>query len=217
METVTVKKILYLLVMLVSLLAIGCATTIKTETDSSYKLNKWQPILLKNGEVFAYQTKDSNYYSSIISLKIKQNKPNALLALWEVKQGSTIVLSKQVEAPAERLMVASQPVLITEKIVTPFLSTILMNWWNGIDYFQWKVGFKRAVQVEMLTGFMIEVIKECEVAGIKGFQVQLKARKFLMAEACLSPTITLPLFVKRYKSSGGGVGYEVKLLNYHHK
>ena len=111
----------------------------------------------------------------------------------------------------------SQPALITEKIAIPFLSTILMNWWRGIDHFRWEVGFKRAVQVEMLAGFMIEVIQECDVAGIKGYQVELKAGKTLMAEACLSPTIGLPLSVKRYQPRGGKLKYEAKLLDYQHK
>lgn len=217
MENIEVKKTLYLLVILVSLFIIGCKTTVNIETDNSYRLIKWRTILLASGEFFEYQTKDSNHNLSIISLEIKQGRLDELQALWKVKQGSKIILSKLVNAPQERLIVVSQPALITEKIATPFLSTILMNWWSRIDYFRWEIGFKRAIQVEMLAGFMIEVIKECEVAGIKGFQVQLKARQSLIAEACLSPKIGLPLSVKRYQPRGGELKYEAKLLDYFYK
>ena len=92
-----------------------------------------------------------------------------------------------------------------------------MNWWSGIDYFRWEVGFKRGVLVEMLAAFMVEVINECEVAGLKGFNVQLKAGKTLMAEACLSPEIALPLSVKRYHSNSGKLKYEAKLTYYHYE
>ncbi|MCK4840603.1 MAG: hypothetical protein KAT04_01830, partial [Methylococcales bacterium] len=145
MENIEVKKTLYLLVILVSLFIIGCKTTVNIETDNSYRLIKWRTILLASGEFFEYQTKDSNHNLSIISLEIKQGRLDELQALWKVKQGSKIILSKLVNAPQERLIVVSQPALITEKIATPFLSTILMNWWSRIDYFRWEIGFKRAI------------------------------------------------------------------------
>jgi len=210
-----VKNISCYLLILFTLLIAGCnQPTVKPEKTYA---NKWQPILLKDGDNFEYRTKISDKNITTIRLMIKQNTQNKLKALWEVKQGEKIILSKQVIASPENILISSKAALITEKNTTPFLSTVLMHWWPGIDYFKWEVGFKRAVLIEMLAGFMIEVIKECNVAGIDGFQVQLKAGKILMAEACLSPTITLPLSVKRFQSSGGKLKYEAKLLNYHHK
>lgn len=208
----------FFLFVVLTLSGIGCnQTTLKSETTQPHQLNKWQPILLKSGEYFQYQAKIPGKNLSSISLSIRQDSPDKLHALWEVRQEDKIMLLKQLIASPESLLISSKAALLTEKIALPFIDTILMNWWSEIDYFRWEVGFKRAVQVEMLAIFMVEVINECHVAGIKGFQVQLKAGKSLMAEACLSPTITLPLSVKRYRSNGEKLKYEVTLLNYRHR
>jgi len=218
MERHSVKNTAVPLLFLLTLSLIGCnQTNVQPEKAHTDRLNKWQPILLKKGDNFEYQTKSMGTNTTVISLSIKQDMKISLQALWEVKQEEKIVLSKQVLASPENLLISSKAALITEKNTTPFLSTVLMHWWPGIDYFRWEVGYKRAVLVEMLAGFIIEVIKECNVVGIDGFQVQLKVGNTLMAEACLSPIITLPLSVKRYHSSGGGLVYETKLLDYHHK
>jgi len=217
MERYSVKNTAASLLFLLTLSLIGCKqTNVQPETIHTDRLNKWQPILLKNGDNFEYQTKALGTKATVTTLSIKQETKNSLQALWEVKQEETIILSKQVLASPENILISSKAALITEKNTTPFLSTVLMHWWPGIDYFRWEVGFKRAVLVDMLAGFMIEVIKECNVADIDGFLVKLKVGKTLMAEACLSPTIPLPLSVKHYHSSGGGLMYETKLLNYYH-
>jgi len=218
MERHSVKNTAVPLLFLLTLSLIGCnQTNVQPEKAHTDRLNKWQPILLKKGDDFEYQTKSMGTKTTVISLSIKQDMKNSLQALWEVKQEEKIVLSKQVIASPENILVSSKAALITEKNTTPFLSTVLMHWWPSIDYFRWEVGFKRAVLIEMLAGFMIEVIKECNVAGIDGFQVQLKAGKALMAEACLSPAITLPLSVKRYQSNGLGLKYDVILISYHQR
>ncbi len=209
------KNISYPLLLLLALSVFGCyETIIKSETAPVHRPNKWQPILLQTGEFFRYQSTAPDKKSTFISLMVKQDTKKNLQALWEVNQGEKIVLSKQVLASADNILASSKAALLTEKVTIPFLNTIVMSWWPKIDYFHWEIGFKRAVQLEMLAVFMIEVIDECEVADIKGFQVQLKAGKTLMAEACLSPTITFPLSVKRYDLDGRYLKYEVKLINY---
>ncbi len=209
------KNISCYLFLLLALSVTGCSDTIiKSETAPVHRPNKWQPILLKTGDFFKYHSTAPDKKPTFLSLMVKQDTQKKLQALWEVNQGEIIVLSKQVIASADNILASSKAALLTEKVTIPFLNTILMSWWPKIDYFHWEIGFKRAVQLEMLAVFMIEVIDECEVADIKGFQVQLKAGKTLMAEACLSPTITFPLSVKRYDLDGRYLKYEVKLINY---
>lgn len=208
------KNTISSLLLLLTLSLIGCKqTNVQPEKIDTTRVNKWQPILLKEGDDFEYQTKDKDNKLAVVSLVVKQNIKNNLQASWKIDAEDKVILSKQVIDSPERLFISSKAALLTEKMALPFLNTILMNWWSKIDYFYWRVGYKRAVIVEMLAGFMIEVISECEVAGINGFTVQLRAGKTLMAEACLSPIITFPLSVKRYKSDGQAIRYEAKLIN----
>lgn len=195
---------------------IGCSQLGVTPTPNSRKTNKWQPILLKSDEFFEYQTTSGDKVT-IVDLLIKQGESNRLQALWDIKRQDKTIVSKQVLAPANNLLISSKAALITEKNAVPFVSTILLNWWSGIDYFRWEIGFKRAVLVDMLAGFMVEVIEECNVAGIEGFQVQLTTGKTLMAEACLAPNIAFPLSVKRYPFKKGSWQYEATLQNYRYQ
>jgi len=208
-----VKNTISYLLLVLSLSLIGCnQTNVQPEIIHIDRVNKWQPILLKDGNNFVYQIKDQGNKLTVVRLVVKQDIKNNLHALWNIEIEDKVIISKQVIDSPERLFISSKAALLPEKTALPFLNTILMNWWTKIDYFYWRVGYKRAVLVEMLAGFMIEVISECEVAGINGFTVQLRAGITLMAEACLSPTMTFPLSVIRYNSDTQTIKYEATLL-----
>lgn len=210
------KKTSYTCFVFLCLFLIGCKQTIVKEKTHPFG-HKWQPISLKDGEFFQYLTSSAEKKPTLTSLLIRQDKQNKLQASWTVHQDEKIIVSKQVIASSQNVLTSSKAALMTEKHTGPFLNTILMHWWPGIDYFRWEIGFKRAVLVEMLAGFMVEVIKECNVAGIQGFQVRLTTGKILMAEACLSPTIAFPLSVKRYHFKEKNLMYEATLLNYRYQ
>lgn len=195
------------------LILIGCKqTTIKEKTHPFD--HKWQPISLKDGEFFQYLATATGKKPILTSLFIKQDEKNKLQAQWNIGRDEEVIVSKQVIASAENILISSKAALMTEKNTGALLNTVLMHWWPSIDYFKWEIGFKRAVLVDMLAGFMVQVIDHCEVAKIKGYRVELKSGVHLMAEACLAPSVALPLSVTRYDTTSGLVNFQAALLSY---
>lgn len=211
----TMKKLMRYITLAAGLAATACQTpTIKQETETPVSKQYWQPIFLQPGEEFSYQTVDANNNTARIDLEVRRQEPSQLQASWLIKPTNAHQINKQITSTPDLLLISSHAALIKEKSTTPFLNTVLMSWWSKIDYIRWEVGFKRAIHVEMLAGFMVEVSARCQTAGIQGYQVALKSGDDLMAEACIAPNIALPLSVTRYNPISHAISSETQLLTY---
>jgi len=197
-----------------ALLFSGCQHGETIHSIDSYP-NHWQPIRFQDKESYRYETFDRDKSRTVVSLQIKQLTADQWQAIWTAEQDGQTVMTKSIDGPSKLLLERSKSKLLSQKPAIPFVSTVLMHWWPKIDYFHWEIGFSRGVLIEMLAGFMIEVIDTCQVAGIDGFRVALKTGATQFAEACLSPDIALPLSVKRYVKGGDQVGYEAILLDHY--
>ena len=175
--------------------------------------NQWQPILLSVGETYQFQTQQTNKDSTVVNLALKQAAGTQLKAWWELSQRGNVTFSTQLTESADNLLVSSKAALITEPSATALVNTVLMNWWSAIDYLRWEIGYKREVQTDMNTVFILKVIAECDIANIKGSQIQLESGGKRVAEACIAPTVPLPLSVTRYQADGT-VEYSAIMLNY---
>lgn len=207
------KLTLYPLLLPILLLQACSMSNVQTERPPTIQ-KQWKSLVLKSGESYHYKTQKMAEQPVQVNLLLTQESSEQLKALWELKQADRLLYSTEVIEPATNLIMSSKAALITETAANAFVNTILMDWWSAIDYLDWEVGYKRAVQVEMLAAFMIEVVDTCDIASIQGFKVRLTAGNTLMADACLAPTISVPLSVIRYQKDGVSKLYSATLLSY---
>ena len=175
--------------------------------------NQWQPILLSVGETYQFQTQQGNADTTLVNLALKQAAGTQLKAWWELSQRGNVSFSTQLTESADNLLISSKAALITEPSATALVNTVLMDWWSAIDYLRWEIAYKRELQTDMSTVFILKVIAECDIASFKGSLIQLASAGEKVAEACIAPTVPLPLSVTRYRAYGT-VEYSAIMLNY---
>lgn len=207
------KLTLYPLLLPVLLLQACSLPNVQTELPPNMQ-KQWKTVGLKSGEAYHYQTQKMAEQPVHVNVSLAQASSETLKAAWELKQAERLIYATTVVEPAENLIMSSKAALLTEPAASAFVNTVLMDWWSAIDYLGWEVGYKRAVQVEMLAVFMLEVMDTCDIAGIRGFQVRLTAGNTLMAEACLAPTLSVPLSVIRYQKDGVSMLYSATLQSH---
>lgn len=209
---------------IIGLLLTACATPPITPTPHASQSNKstgsvatdpatqstehtlaWQPFQMKGDSYYHYQLFDaSNQQQGNFNLTISHKSAKKLTAHWQVRFDNQQLFMTDTDNTDGNIMRTSYSVLMTSGQARIIADTLLNPWWWSFQ----TVGLQQNHIIHLphsQATITTRIKQECRINRHKGLVVELYDEHRILARACITADVPLPLKVTTYDHHGSTI------------